>query len=105
MGPANHHSYVSFDPYQRGRMRDEAKKSYSPAYPLHSVINNGGVVEVIASKNEKFQKGDLLYVMTGTQQYSVLKEEQLSQARKIHNPYNLPLSHFTGILGMSGLTA
>lgn len=86
-------------------MRDESKKSYSPAFPLHSVIPNGGVAEVLVSKTDKFQKGDLIYTFIGTQQYSVLTSEQLASARKIHNPYNLPLSHFTGILGMSGLTA
>ena len=33
--------YASFDPYQRGRMRDASIKSYSPAYEIGKPINNG----------------------------------------------------------------
>ena len=32
--------YASFDPYQRGRMRDPSKKSYSPPFQLGQPINN-----------------------------------------------------------------
>ncbi|KAL1581614.1 hypothetical protein WHR41_09685, partial [Cladosporium halotolerans] len=35
--------YVSFDPYQRGRMRPSHFKSYNPAYELNSAITNGGI--------------------------------------------------------------
>jgi NADPH-dependent curcumin reductase CurA len=35
--------YASFDPYQRGRMRDPSKKSYSPPYQLgQPITNNSG---------------------------------------------------------------
>lgn len=33
--------YSSFDPYQRGKMRDASKKSYSAAYIIGQPIFNG----------------------------------------------------------------
>lgn len=86
-------------------MRSPDVKSYSAPFQLGGIIDNGGVAEVVKSANPDFKEGDIIYTRVGTQQYSVLKKEELGQARKIHNPHNLPLSHFTGILGMSGLTA
>ena len=38
--------YVSFDPYQRGRMRPAHIKSYTPAFELNSAITNGGIADV-----------------------------------------------------------
>ena len=32
--------YASFDPYQRGRMREPTKKSYSPPFTLGEPITN-----------------------------------------------------------------
>merc|ERR1711939_63840 len=43
--------YASFDPYQRGRMRDANKKSYSPPYTLGEPIGNGTVAKVIKPYN------------------------------------------------------
>lgn len=33
--------YASFDPYQRGRMRDPSIKSYMPAYTTGEPVNGG----------------------------------------------------------------
>ncbi|KAF8254163.1 NAD(P)-binding protein [Wilcoxina mikolae CBS 423.85] len=97
--------FISFDPYQRGRMRDASIKSYVPAFPLGSVITNNGVGKVIKSNNPDFPEGQLVVGNLGTEIYSVVSKEQLAGYTKIDNKYNLPLSNFTSALGMPGLTA
>ena len=52
--------YCSFDPYQRGRLRDAAVKSYSPAYPLGRAVTNWGIARVLKSDCERFAAGDLI---------------------------------------------
>ncbi len=98
--------YLSFDPYQRGRMRDPSIKSYSPPFSLGNPITNTGICKVLKSSNSKFQEGDIISVMVGTEEYSVIPGEVAnSLARKIENPYNLDIKLFLGSLGMPGLTA
>lgn len=97
--------YISFDPYQRGRMRDPKIKSYSAAYEVGKPINNGGVAEVIKSDNPDFKEGDIIKGMSSIENYSALTAEQAKAWTKVHNPHNLPLSNFIGALGMPGLTA
>ncbi len=49
-------TYVSVDPYLRGRMNDA--KSYIPPFELHKPITSGIVAEVIDSKNSAYKKGE-----------------------------------------------
>jgi len=86
-------------------MRDASIKSYSPAYRLGGVINNGGVGKVVKSNNPDYPEGQLVVGSLGTEIYSVVPKEQLAELTKIDNKYNLPLSNFTSALGMPGLTA
>lgn len=86
-------------------MRPEHIKSYSSAYPLGSVIPNGGIGRVIVSRNPSFSVDDLVTGFIGTELYSVISDTQLKQFRKLENTYNLPLSNYTSALGMPGLTA
>lgn len=99
--------YASFDPYQRGRMRDASVKSYSPAFPLGQPINNHTVAKVLKSDNPKFKEGDFITGMIPTEEYSAIPKELLEMPafRKIDNQYNLDLKNFIGALGMPGLTA
>jgi len=97
--------YVSFDPYQRGRMRDASIKSYSPPMQLNNVVDNTGVAEVLASDHPDFKKGDIVFGWLGTENYSAVPKEAMARFKKIDNKYNLPLSNYTGALGMAGLTA
>lgn len=100
--------YVSFDPYQRGRMRDPATKSYSPPYALGKPIDNGSIVSVIKSANPSFKAGDVVVApRTRTEEYSVITEEEIKQNgfRVLDNQYNLDPKIFIGALGMPGLTA
>lgn len=97
--------YASFDPYQRGRMRDPSKKSYSAAYQLGAPITNSSIAKVLKSDNPKFQPGDLVSGMLSIEEYSVISKEQVAGINKIHNPYKLDEKEFIGALGMPGLTA
>lgn len=98
--------YVSFDPYQRGRMRPAEIKSYTPAFNLDKPITNAAIFTVLKSDNPKFKSGNLLYVgSANTEEYLTLSKEQADQAIVIQNPYKLDPKIFTGALGMPGLTA
>lgn len=99
--------YASFDPYQRGRMRDAAVKSYAPAFTLRQPITNASIVKVIKSANASFKPGEVLITgsETPTEEYSSLGPAQLSGARKLENPHHLDPYLWLGALGMPGLTA
>ncbi|KAK6338691.1 hypothetical protein TWF696_009503 [Orbilia brochopaga] len=97
---------VSVDPYMRGRMRDESKTtSYSSAFTLGEPIDGGGLAKVLESNNPSFQPGDHVTGLIPHSEYVVLDAQRAKTLRKIHNPYNLPLERFVGVLGMPGLTA
>jgi NADPH-dependent curcumin reductase CurA len=96
--------YLSVDPYMRGRMSD--RKSYVEPFALHEVITGGVVGEVVESRAEAFQPGDIVVGMLGWQLYSVAKADQASvtSIRKL-DPKFAPVTTALGILGMPGLTA
>ena len=91
--------YVSVDPYLRGRMNDV--KSYIPPFELGKAMSSGVIAEVIASKNEAFDKGDFLSGIIPWKETQVSNGEGLL---KVDNT-KAPLSAYLGILGMTGLTA
>lgn len=98
--------HVSFDPYQRGRMRPAGTKSYSDPFELGQPITNSAVSKVLKSNNSKFKEGDLILSFAGTEEYSVIPGEVANdKCRKLENPYNLDPRLFLGALGMPGLTA
>lgn len=99
--------YISFDPYQRGRMRAPEAKSYSPPFELGEAITNRAVSKVLKSGLDKFKPGDVVVAMdsVGTEEYTLLPEGPSSRAFKLDNPYNLDPRIFIGALGMPGLTA
>ena len=91
--------YVSVDPYMRGRMNDV--KSYAPPAQIGEVMAAGAVGKVVASKNPKFQTGDVVEGFFGWQEYAISNGMGV---RKI-DPSLAPVSTALGILGMPGLTA
>ena len=98
--------YVSFDPYQRGRMRAPEVQSYSPPFTLGQPITNSAVAKVIKSNNENFKPGDLITGMLPTEEYSTVKGEVVkTMVKHLDNPYQLDPKLFIGALGMPGLTA
>ncbi|KAL8879856.1 MAG: hypothetical protein Q9198_002613 [Flavoplaca austrocitrina] len=98
--------HVSFDPYQRGRMRSPESKSYFPPFDLGEPITNSAIAKVLKSSNSKFAEGDIVVGMLGTEEYSTVSAEITnSKIRKLDNPYDLDPRLFIGALGMPGLTA
>ncbi|KAL8709660.1 MAG: hypothetical protein Q9220_005600 [cf. Caloplaca sp. 1 TL-2023] len=98
--------YVSFDPYQRRRMRSSDVESYFPAFEMGQPITNSAVAKVLKSANPKFKEGDVVVGMIGTEEYSIVPGSIVnSMMRKLDNPYNLDPKLFVGALGMPGLTA
>ena len=92
-------TYVSVDPYLRGRMNDA--KSYTPPFELHKPITSGIVAEVIDSKNPDFKKGDFVSGMLEWKEFQKSNGEGLLKV----DASKAPLSTYLGVLGMTGLTA
>ncbi|KAL2470116.1 NADP-dependent alkenal double bond reductase P2 [Abeliophyllum distichum] len=93
--------YLSCDPYMRNRMskrEDSYIDSFTPDYP----ITGYGVATVVDSAHPNFKKGDLVWGITGWEEYSLIKSPET--IFKIQN-MDVPLSYYTGILGMPGITA
>lgn len=92
-------TYVSVDPYLRGRMIDA--KSYAPPFQLQQPISSGMVAEVTESNLEGFNKGDFVSGMLEWKEY------QKSDGKGLHkvDPSKAPLSAYLGVLGMTGMTA
>ena len=89
--------WLSLDPYMRGRMSDA--KSYVKGVELGEVMVGQTVGEVIASRNERFVKGDKVLTQLGWQLYGTSREVTKVDEKRA------PLSYYLGILGMPGMTA
>ncbi|WP_289046575.1 NADP-dependent oxidoreductase [uncultured Olleya sp.] len=92
-------TYVSVDPYLRGRMSDA--KSYVEPFKLNEPVHSGVVAKITASKNDKFQVGDYVSGMLNWSTQQVSNGEGLNKV----DPEKAPLSTYLGVLGMTGLTA
>ncbi|XP_048333060.2 2-alkenal reductase (NADP(+)-dependent) [Ziziphus jujuba] len=95
--------YLSCDPYLRIRMRkiddpNNLFQSFIPGSPLRGY----GVAKILESGHPDFKEGDLVWGTTGWEEYSLITDPQ--QLFKI-NHTDVPLSYYTGILGMPGMTA
>ncbi|KAI7747819.1 hypothetical protein M8C21_026829 [Ambrosia artemisiifolia] len=61
-----------------------------------------GVARVLDSSHQNFTKGDLIWGLINWEEYSLIKDT--TSLIKIQHT-NVPLSYYTGILGMPGMTA
>ncbi|KAF3616236.1 NADP-dependent alkenal double bond reductase P1 [Capsicum annuum] len=93
--------YLSCDPYMRPRMT-KTEGSYTESFTPGSLIVGLGVAKVVDSAHPNFKKDDLVWGMTGWEEYSIITAPET--LFKIHNT-DVPLSYYTGILGMPGITA
>ncbi|XP_062170034.1 2-alkenal reductase (NADP(+)-dependent)-like [Alnus glutinosa] len=94
--------YLSCDPYMRGRMSRPLIASYIGSFQPGSPIGGYGVSKVLDSGHPNFKKGDLVWGITGWEEYSLITATE--SLFKIHDT-DVPLSYYTGILGMPGMTA
>lgn len=103
-------NYVSYDPYLRGKMRQNFK-SYVPSFQLQAPLNNNAISTVVASDNPRFQKGDVVIGTSDFAEYASITRERADKDQAtggfsiLDNPLGLDTEIFLGALGMSGLTA
>lgn len=96
--------YLSCDPYMRNRMskHDDDSATYIEDFVPGEVLAGFAVSKVVASGNPDFKEGDLVWGLAGCEEYSLIAHPEY--LFKISHP-ELPLSYYTGVLGMPGLTA
>ncbi|KAH7346618.1 hypothetical protein BKA65DRAFT_281326 [Rhexocercosporidium sp. MPI-PUGE-AT-0058] len=103
-------NYISYDPYQRGRMRP-AGSGYISGFKLNEPLDNNAISTVISSDNPRFKKGDVVIGYAKYAEYQTVdksradKEEPAGGLSILKNPLGLDEKIFLGGLGMSGLTA
>ena len=83
----------------RGRMSD--RKSYVPPFELNQTMGGAVVGQVVESKFEDLQKGDIVMGHLLWQKYAVAPGKELLKV----DPNRAPISTALGVLGMTGLTA
>jgi len=86
-------SYMSVDPYMRGRMRE-------PTW-VGQTCQGGAIGKVVASHNSKFAEGDYVTHNWGWREYALADSRGLEKV----DPDLAPLSAYLGVMGMPGLTA
>ena len=92
-------SYLSVDPYMRGRMRD--MKSYIPPFPVGEVLQGGAVGQVVASNGAELEEGAWVQSLNGWREHYSSDGTGLLPV----DPGVAPVSTALGVLGMPGLTA
>ncbi|XP_042030094.1 2-alkenal reductase (NADP(+)-dependent)-like [Salvia splendens] len=93
--------YLSCDPYLIGRMKN-IEGYFAAPFRLGYPISGYGVSRVLNSSHTDYKKGDLIWGITGWEEYTLIKD--LTGIFKI-NDTDVPLSYYTGLLGMAGMTA
>eukprot|EP00262_Sarcandra_glabra_P011099 TRINITY_DN26807_c0_g1_i1.p1 TRINITY_DN26807_c0_g1~~TRINITY_DN26807_c0_g1_i1.p1 ORF type:complete len:348 (-),score=53.80 TRINITY_DN26807_c0_g1_i1:282-1325(-) len=94
--------YLSCDPYMRTRMSKLDEPNYVDSFTPGSPIVGLGVAKVINSGHPDFKEGDLVWGMIGWEEYSFISNPETMFKIKYTD---VPLSYYTGILGMAGMTA
>jgi NADPH-dependent curcumin reductase CurA len=92
--------YLSIDPTIRTWMDDVP--SYLPPIGIGEVIRSGGVGEVVESRSDAYSRGDLVFGMTGWQDYVIAD----GGARALQVlPGGVDPKAVLGVLGVTGMTA
>ena len=92
-------TWLSLDPYMRGRMDDA--KSYAAPVPIGGTMEAGAVGEVIASNADGISVGDTVVGRIGWASHGVVAA---TEVRRI-DPTVAPPQTALGVLGMPGHTA
>ena len=92
--------YLSIDPTIRTWMNDAP--GYLPAIVLGDVVRGGGIGEVMQSASDRYKVGDLVFGMTGWQDYTVADES--AGAMQVIPAGIDPLVALS-VFGITGMTA
>jgi NADPH-dependent curcumin reductase CurA len=95
--------FLSVDPTNRVWMKDIPQ--YMPPVAIGEVMRSGGLAEVVESNADGFAAGDLVFGMTGWQDYSVLRPGGPLGLTKIPCGLGLAPEKFLGVCGPNGVTA
>ena len=98
-------SWLSVDPYMRGRMNDA--KSYSDPFALNEPMTGGAVGEIVESSNADYPVGAKVLHMAGWREHAVFGRGAPAAGMppvKLPN-LGVPDQHWLSILGMPGGTA
>uniref|UniRef100_A0A7N0VE97 Enoyl reductase (ER) domain-containing protein n=2 Tax=Kalanchoe fedtschenkoi TaxID=63787 RepID=A0A7N0VE97_KALFE len=93
--------YLSCEPYVSCRMK-KLEGSYFESIQPGTVLSGFGVSKVVDSDHPDYKTGDLVWGITFWEEYSQIASP--SFLFKIEDT-SIPLSYYTGILGMPGMTA
>ncbi|KAJ0972967.1 hypothetical protein J5N97_020926 [Dioscorea zingiberensis] len=96
--------YLSCDPYMRNLMSKLDEPSYIDNFLPGSVIRGFGVSRVLDSGHSDFKAGDYVWGVTGWEEYTLITDTQSLFKIPIFTA-DIPLSYYTGLLGMPGFTA
>jgi len=91
---------LSIDPAMRGWVLES--KNYVPAVPVGGVMRSFGVAEVVESRSNRYQVGDIVAGLTGWQEWCVIADADVH--RRV-DPTLAPISTSVGVLGLTGVTA
>jgi hypothetical protein len=91
--------YLSIDPTIRGWMEHD---TYLPAIKFGEVIRSGGIGEVVDSRNAAYKTGDMVFGMTGWQDYAVADSGERTMTVL---PPGVPLLDAISVYGATGMTA
>ena len=92
-------SWLSVDPYMRGRMNDV--KSYVPPFQIGEPMEGGAIGEVVESNAQGFAPGDLVQHMGGWRDEAVVPARTANKLPDL----GVPPEQFLGMLGVTGATA
>ncbi len=95
--------FLSVDPTNRVWMKDVPQ--YMPPVAIGEVMRSGGLAEVVQSNLEGYAPGDLVFGMTGWQEYAVLKPGGPLGLAQIPSGLGLAPEKFLGVCGPNGVTA
>ncbi|HEX8192942.1 MAG TPA: NADP-dependent oxidoreductase [Allosphingosinicella sp.] len=92
-------SWLSVDPYMRGRMNDV--KSYVPPFQVGAPMEGGAVGTVVESRSPHLKEGETVFHMLGW------REEAVAPAGAFNKvpPLPVPEHQWLGNLGLTGATA
>lgn len=92
-------TWLSLDPYMRGRMLD--MRTYAEPVPIDGVMVGDTAGVVLASRHPGFTPGDTVTATLGWQTHGVAHGDALRRV----DATRVPLSAYLGVAGMPGVTA
>jgi NADPH-dependent curcumin reductase CurA len=92
--------FLSIDPTIRTWMDDV--QGYLPPIQIDEVVRSGGIAEVLRSNTDRYAPGDLLFGMTGWQDYVIADEGERAMQSL---PAGVSPTIALGLFGVTGMTA